>query len=177
MSRLPGDRSLNALAALACAAMMAYALYAQYRLLMEPCPLCVFQRMATIALGVVFLAAALQGPKGWGRRGSTRRFTRWTSACASTTSGRSRPCTVACWKSCCCNGSYWCAGCNLQAGCSRAVRRSERRCGRGRAFQGRARQGCRARSVHGCIYSVPEKPSLGRVFANHCSQASRTTCL
>ena len=68
MSRLPGDRSLNVLAALACAAMMAYELYAQYRLLMEPCPLCVFQRMATIALGVVFLAAALQGPKGWGRR-------------------------------------------------------------------------------------------------------------
>lgn len=41
---------------------MAYALYAQYGLMLDPCPLCVFQRVAVILLGVVFLVAALHGP-------------------------------------------------------------------------------------------------------------------
>ena len=49
---------------LGCAFMMACALYFQHGLGMEPCPLCVFQRVATIALGVVFLAAALHDPRG-----------------------------------------------------------------------------------------------------------------
>ena len=66
--RLPGSRILNLGGFLACAGMMAYALYAEHALLMEPCPLCVFQRMATIALGIVFLAAALHDPRGSGRR-------------------------------------------------------------------------------------------------------------
>ena len=47
---------------------MGYALYAEYGLLLEPCPLCVFQRMAVVGLGVVFLAAGLHDPSGWGRR-------------------------------------------------------------------------------------------------------------
>jgi protein dithiol:quinone oxidoreductase len=47
--------------------MLAYALYAQYQLGLEPCPLCIFQRVAIISLGVVFLAAALQHPRGGGR--------------------------------------------------------------------------------------------------------------
>ena len=42
--------------------MMGFALYAQYALLLDPCPLCVFQRIATIALGLVFLLATLQNP-------------------------------------------------------------------------------------------------------------------
>ena len=37
---------------------MAYALYAQYVLGLEACPLCIFQRVALIALGLVFLVAA-----------------------------------------------------------------------------------------------------------------------
>ncbi len=59
-------RTVNALGALACALLMAYALYAQHVLGLEPCPLCIFQRVAVIALGVVFLAAAVHHP---GRRG------------------------------------------------------------------------------------------------------------
>lgn len=47
---------------------MGYALYAEYGLLLEPCPLCVFQRMAVIALGAVFLVAGLHDPAGGGRR-------------------------------------------------------------------------------------------------------------
>ena len=39
---------------------MAYALFVQYQLHDEPCPLCIFQRVAVIALGVVFLVAFLQ---------------------------------------------------------------------------------------------------------------------
>ena len=47
---------------------MAYALYAQYVLLLEPCPLCLFQRFAVIGLGVVFLFAALHNPDRTGAR-------------------------------------------------------------------------------------------------------------
>ena len=47
--------------------MLAYALYAQYGLVLEPCPLCIFQRVTIFALGVFFLAAALQHPRGGGR--------------------------------------------------------------------------------------------------------------
>ena len=56
---LPNRRLLNLAGFLACAGMMGFALYAQYVLLLDPCPLCVFQRVATIALGLVFLVAAL----------------------------------------------------------------------------------------------------------------------
>jgi disulfide bond formation protein DsbB len=48
--------------------MMGFALYAQHVLLLDPCPLCVLQRVAVIGLGIVFLIAALHDPSGWGRR-------------------------------------------------------------------------------------------------------------
>lgn len=57
-------RLMNALGFLACAALMAYALFAEHALGLEPCPLCVFQRVAVIALGLVFLLAALHHPAG-----------------------------------------------------------------------------------------------------------------
>ena len=50
----------------ACVALLAYALYAQFELGLEPCPLCVFQRIGIAALGLVFLIAALHNPRGWG---------------------------------------------------------------------------------------------------------------
>lgn len=53
---------------LACSALMAYALYAEHVLGLEPCPLCIFQRIAVIALGVAFLAGALANPKRPGGR-------------------------------------------------------------------------------------------------------------
>ena len=56
---LPNRRLLNLAGFLACAGMMGFALYAQYVLLLDPCPLCVFQRVATISLGLVFLLAFL----------------------------------------------------------------------------------------------------------------------
>ncbi|MEO8743475.1 MAG: disulfide bond formation protein B, partial [Lysobacteraceae bacterium] len=53
---------------LACCAMMAYAFYSQFVLHLNPCNLCIFQRIATIALGIVFLLGALAGPKSRGGR-------------------------------------------------------------------------------------------------------------
>jgi disulfide bond formation protein DsbB len=50
-----------------CAALIAYALYSQLYLGLEPCPLCIFQRIGIALLGVVFLAVALHHPRGWGR--------------------------------------------------------------------------------------------------------------
>ena len=44
-----------------CAALLAYALYSQFYLGLDPCPLCIFQRIGTALLGVVFLAADLIG--------------------------------------------------------------------------------------------------------------------
>lgn len=47
---------------LACCALMGYALYAQHVLNYEPCPLCIFQRVAVIALGLAFLIGAVAAP-------------------------------------------------------------------------------------------------------------------
>jgi disulfide bond formation protein DsbB len=47
---------------------MVYALFAQYALNLEPCPLCIFQRVAVIALGCVFLLAGLYNPGRVSRR-------------------------------------------------------------------------------------------------------------
>lgn len=65
---LPAKRILNLAGLLACSAMMAYALYAQYQLLLDPCPLCLLQRVAVIAMGIFFLLAALHNPTGGARR-------------------------------------------------------------------------------------------------------------
>jgi disulfide bond formation protein DsbB len=62
-------RALNALGVLIVAGLMGYALYTEYGPLhLEPCPLCIFQRIGMIALGLVFLAAALHAPRGLGAR-------------------------------------------------------------------------------------------------------------
>jgi disulfide bond formation protein DsbB len=61
-------RSANLMGALACGALLAYAYYAQYVLHLEPCPLCIFQRVGIFVLGVLFAAAALHDPGPWGRR-------------------------------------------------------------------------------------------------------------
>jgi disulfide bond formation protein DsbB len=66
-SRSP-RRLINGAGFLLCAALLGYALYAQFHLGLDPCPLCIFQRIGIAALGVVFLVAALHGPRGWGAR-------------------------------------------------------------------------------------------------------------
>lgn len=49
--------------AVACAALLGYGLWLQHVDGLEPCPLCVFQRVAFIALGLIFMVAALHGPR------------------------------------------------------------------------------------------------------------------
>jgi protein dithiol:quinone oxidoreductase len=58
----------NLLGFLACACLLAYAYYAQLVLHLDPCPLCIFQRIGVFALGVLFLIAALHDPAAFGRR-------------------------------------------------------------------------------------------------------------
>ena len=61
-------RTVNVLGFLICAGLLAYGYYLQYVQGLEPCPLCMFQRIALMALGVVFLLAAVHSPRGWGGR-------------------------------------------------------------------------------------------------------------
>src|SRR5262249_30579467 len=50
---LPPRRIAYVLAFGVCAGLIAYALYLQYVDGLEPCPLCVFQRVVVIAMGIV----------------------------------------------------------------------------------------------------------------------------
>lgn len=61
-------RRLNLAGFLICAGLIAYAIYAQFHLGLDPCPLCIFQRIGIAILGVIFLVAALHGPRLWGAR-------------------------------------------------------------------------------------------------------------
>jgi protein dithiol:quinone oxidoreductase len=61
-------RGLNFLGFAVCAALLGYAWYAQAMLHLEPCPLCIFQRVGVAAVAVLFLLAALHGPRRWGAR-------------------------------------------------------------------------------------------------------------
>jgi len=47
---------------LVCAGMIGFALYLQHVQGQEPCPLCILQRIAWVALGGIFLVAAVHGP-------------------------------------------------------------------------------------------------------------------
>ncbi len=64
---LTGRRSLNLLGFACCLSLMAYALYAEHVLMLMPCPLCILQRLAVFALGIVFLLAAMHDAGGAGR--------------------------------------------------------------------------------------------------------------
>jgi disulfide bond formation protein DsbB len=61
-------RQGNLLGFLACAGLMGYALFCQYGLKLEPCPLCILQRVSVISAGVLFLAATLHNPGRAGAR-------------------------------------------------------------------------------------------------------------
>jgi protein dithiol:quinone oxidoreductase len=61
-------RTGNILGALACAGLLAYAYYAQFAMHLEPCPLCIFQRIGVLAIALLFVIAAAHDPAGWPRR-------------------------------------------------------------------------------------------------------------
>jgi len=61
-------RTGNLLGLFTCIGLISYALFAQYGLHLEPCPLCILQRVAVITAGVLFLLAYLHNPGDRGAR-------------------------------------------------------------------------------------------------------------
>jgi protein dithiol:quinone oxidoreductase len=60
-------RLINLAGFAVCAGLLGYALYAQFAMGLDPCPLCIFQRIGILLLGLAFLAAALHHPRAGGR--------------------------------------------------------------------------------------------------------------
>jgi len=56
-------RLINFAGAAACLGMLAYALYTEFAGGLEPCPLCIFQRITIATLGIIFLAAGIHNPR------------------------------------------------------------------------------------------------------------------
>ena len=48
---------------LACAGLLAFAMYLQEQVGLDPCPMCILQRYAFFAIGLVALAGAIHGPR------------------------------------------------------------------------------------------------------------------
>lgn len=61
-------RSLNFAGLLCCVGLLGYAWYAQGILRVDPCPLCIFQRIGVATIGALFLMAWLHAPKAIGAR-------------------------------------------------------------------------------------------------------------
>lgn len=61
-------RTGNLLGFLACAGLLGFAYYAQYGLGLEPCPLCILQRVAVLVVALLFLAALVHNPDDRGAR-------------------------------------------------------------------------------------------------------------
>jgi disulfide bond formation protein DsbB len=59
---LPRRRAAFFLGFLTCAALMGWALWLQYNDGLEPCPLCMLQRAAIVAIGLVFLVGTFHEP-------------------------------------------------------------------------------------------------------------------
>lgn len=68
MLPLPSPRLTNAALFLLAAASIGIALLIQTHYHLEPCPLCIFQRIAVMSAGAVALVAALHNPSQTGRR-------------------------------------------------------------------------------------------------------------
>lgn len=60
-------RRLSAFGFLVCALGLSFALYLQHVRNLEPCPMCIFQRVAMAGSGLFFLIGALHAPKRGGR--------------------------------------------------------------------------------------------------------------
>jgi disulfide bond formation protein DsbB len=62
------SRSWFALSAAACAGLLGFGYYLQFAQGLEPCPLCVLQRLAFLTFGLIALLGALLGPGALGTR-------------------------------------------------------------------------------------------------------------
>ena len=52
---------------LGCSGLLGFGLYLEHVQGLEPCPLCIFQRIAYILVALVALAATIHDPRSWGR--------------------------------------------------------------------------------------------------------------
>ncbi len=60
-----GRRATNGIGATLVAGLLAYALFTQYVQGLQPCNMCLLQRLAVAAVGVVFLLATIHHPRTW----------------------------------------------------------------------------------------------------------------
>ena len=60
-------RTWFTVAAACCALLLGFAMYSQDAWFLEPCPLCIFQRIGFAAMGMVALLAAIHGPQRTGQ--------------------------------------------------------------------------------------------------------------
>lgn len=61
-------RSIYLIGFVGCAALMATALYFQYVMELDPCPLCIVQRISFVLIGVLCLVAFIHNPGSWGNK-------------------------------------------------------------------------------------------------------------
>lgn len=54
--------------AFSCALLLSYAIYEQKVMGLEPCPLCIFQRIGFMAVGAIMLLGGLHNPGAFGRK-------------------------------------------------------------------------------------------------------------
>lgn len=59
---IPSPRNLNWLIAAGCVFLMAVALVFEHVMLLQPCPMCIFQRIAVIGVGVIAFIGAVHNP-------------------------------------------------------------------------------------------------------------------
>lgn len=67
MTKILNARNWFFVVALSCAALLGYAIYVQHAMFLDPCPLCIFQRIAFVWIGAVALLAAIHNPAASGR--------------------------------------------------------------------------------------------------------------
>ena len=63
---LPASRPLFAALFVACSALLGFGLYLQHVVGLEPCPMCILQRYAFVAIALVALIATVHGPRRTG---------------------------------------------------------------------------------------------------------------
>lgn len=68
MQRFPGPRLFFAAIAIACCSLLATGYYLQFVDGLEPCPMCILQRVCYMAIAALALAAAIHGPGRTGAR-------------------------------------------------------------------------------------------------------------
>jgi disulfide bond formation protein DsbB len=66
MKALFSSRLLYLFIFLSCLGLLSYAYYLQHVEYLDPCPLCIFQRIAFVSMGLVALVAAIHGPQRFG---------------------------------------------------------------------------------------------------------------